>query len=126
MAGEEREGLPFYEVRLTEPAEQEVEAAYLGRMQFGQRAADTWYAGLGRKLVTLSRVPRGFPVAPGSESLGGGVRQMVYGKGGSAYRILYRVIEPEGEEPGIVRILHVRHAARQRLGEPVGPDYEEE
>lgn len=114
---EEREGLPFYEVRLTEPAEQEVEAAYLGRMRYGQRAADTWYAGLGRALETLSRVPRGFPAAPESEVLGGGVRQMVYGKGGSAYRILYRIIEPRNEEPGIVRILHVRHAAQRRLGE---------
>jgi len=109
--------LPVYEVRLTEPAEAQVEAAYLSRLRFGQRAADRWYAGLGRALETLSRVPRGFVPAPESDALGGGVRQIIYGKGGSAYRILYRVIEPpEGDEPGLVRVLHVRHAMQQPLG----------
>jgi hypothetical protein len=45
-----------------------------------------------------------------------GVRQIIYGKGASAYRILYRVIEPGGNDPGIVRVLHVRHAMQQPLG----------
>ena len=107
--------LPAYRVELTEPAEAEVEAAYLGRLRFGQQAADRWYAGLVRVFGTLSGVPRGFPVAEESDALGGEVRVFVYGKGGSAYRILYRVIEPLGGEPGIVRISHVRHSARRRL-----------
>ena len=34
------EDLPIYEVRLTEPAESEVEAAYFSRMRFGEHAAD--------------------------------------------------------------------------------------
>jgi plasmid stabilization system protein ParE len=108
--------LPVYEVRLTEPAEAEVEAAYLSRLRFGQRAADRWYAGLARALETLARVPRGFVPASESDALGGGVRQIIYGKGGGAYRILYRVIGPEGDNPGLVRVLHVRHAMQQRLG----------
>lgn len=112
----EEDDLPLYEVRLTEPAEAEVEAAYLSLLRFGQRAADRWYAGLGRVLETLSRVPRGFVPAPESDTLGGGVRQIIHGKGGSAYRILYRVIEPQGNDPGIVRVLHVRHAMQQPLG----------
>ena len=95
----------------------EVEAAYLRRMQFGRRSAERWYAGLARALETLAVFPRGFPLAPESDALGGNVRQMVYGKGSSAYRILYRIIEPDSEEQGIVRILHARHAAQQRLGQ---------
>ncbi len=112
----EEEDLPLYEVRLTEPAEAEVEAAYLSRLRFGKRAAERCYADLGRALETLSRVPRGFVAAPESDALGGGVRQIIYGKGGNAYRILYRVIEPAGHDPGIVRVLHVRHAMQQPLG----------
>lgn len=108
--------LPVYRVELTEPAEMEVEAAYMGRLQFGQRAADRWYAGLIRAFETLARVPRGFPLAEDSDALGGEVRQFVYGKGGGAYRVLYRVIEPQGNEPGIVRISHVRHGAQRRFG----------
>lgn len=106
--------LPSYEVRMTEPAEVEIEKAYLSRMKFGVRSADEWYAGLGRALERLPYLPRGYPLAPESDALEGEVRQMVYGKGGAAYRVLYRVIEPETPgEAGIVRILHVRHAMRQ-------------
>jgi plasmid stabilization system protein ParE len=109
--------LPSYEVRLTEPAEMEVEAAYFGRLQFGVQAAERWYAGLARAMESLAVFPRGFVLAPESEALGGDVRQLVYGKGRSAYRILYRVIDPSGQEPGIVRILHIRHASQKRLDE---------
>src|SRR5437660_12710683 len=116
MSENEAGNLPLYEVRLSEPAEIEIEAAYLGRMRFGQPAADRWYAGLARALESLSQLPRRCPVAPESDVLGGEVRQMIYGQGRGAYRVLYRVLEPEEGSPGIVRILHVRHAARQHLG----------
>jgi plasmid stabilization system protein ParE len=65
-------------------------------------------------LESLSQLARRYPLAPESGTFGGEVRQMIYGRGRSAYRILYRVLEPEEGSPGIVRILHVRHAARQR------------
>lgn len=114
MSGDKAEDLPLYEVRLSEPAEVEIEAAYLGRMRFGLPAADRWYAGLVRALESLAQLPRRHPVAPESDLLGGEVHQMIYGTGLSAHGILYRVLEPEGGSPGVVRILHVRHAARQR------------
>jgi plasmid stabilization system protein ParE len=116
MCSDESGSPPIYQVRLTEPAEIEIEAAYLGRM-LGQQFADRWYAGLAQALDSLSQLPRRFPLAPESDALGGSVRQMIYGTGRSAYRVLYRVLEPEDDSPGIVRVLHVRHAARQRLGE---------
>jgi plasmid stabilization system protein ParE len=115
MSGNEAENPPLYEVRVSEPAEIEIEAPYLGRMRFGLPTADRWYAGLARALESLAQLPRRHPVAPESDMLGGELHQMIYGRGRSAYRILYRVFEPEGDEPGVVRILHVRHAARQRL-----------
>jgi plasmid stabilization system protein ParE len=118
MSGNEAGHLPLYEVRLSEPAEIEIEAAYLGRMRFGLPAADRWYAGLARALESLSQLARRYPLAPESDMLGGEVRQMIYGRGRSAYRILYRVLDPKEGSPGIVRILHVRHAGRQRLDQP--------
>jgi plasmid stabilization system protein ParE len=116
MSGDEPADLPVYEVRLTEPAEIEIEAAYLGRMRYGLQAADQWYAGLVRALESLSQLPRRYPLAPESDARDGGVRQMIYGRGANAYRILYRVLESEEGSPGIVRVLHVRHATRQRPG----------
>lgn len=105
---------PQYEVRLAEPAEVEVEAAYLSHMRFGERAAERWYAGFARALETLAIFPKGFALTSNNDALGDDVRQMIYGRGNSAYRILYRVIEPEGDEPGIVRVQHVRHALQKR------------
>jgi plasmid stabilization system protein ParE len=109
----------IYEVRLAEPAEIEIEAAYLGRMRFGQSVADRWYAGLARALESLSELPHRHPRAPESDVMGAAVRQMIYGRGRSAYRVLYRVFEPEQGTSGLVRVLHVRHAARQRLDQHV-------
>lgn len=39
------------------------------------------------------------------------IRQLLYGKRGGVYRILFTV----GEAEGIVSILHVRHSAQKRL-----------
>jgi plasmid stabilization system protein ParE len=112
----EDDDLPVYEVQLTEPAEAEMDAAYLNRMQNGLQSAERWYAGLVRALESLSTFPNRFPLA--SDNIASdGVRQMLYGSGSSAYRVLYRVIEPQKDEAGIVRVLHIRHASRRPLGE---------
>jgi plasmid stabilization system protein ParE len=72
---------------------------------------------LTKAMERLAQLPRGFALAPDSDKLGGNVRQIIYGKGGGAYRILYRVIEPRDGDPGIVSIVRVRHAAQRLLGE---------
>lgn len=43
------------------------------------------------------------------------IRQLIYGKGRNSYRILFTIVETN--EIAIVRILHIRHAAQQTLGE---------
>jgi plasmid stabilization system protein ParE len=113
MQDDQADSLPIYEVRLSEPAEIEIEAAYLGRMRYGLQAADRWYAGLARALESLAQLPRRYPLAPESDALGGEIHQMIYGTGRGAYRVLYRVLEPAEGDPRIVRILHVRHASRR-------------
>lgn len=43
------------------------------------------------------------------------IRQLLYGQGRNAYRILFIIIE--GEDIFIVRILHIRHSALPTLAE---------
>jgi hypothetical protein len=43
------------------------------------------------------------------------MRQIIYGKGRNAYRIIFTIIEEK--EVSTVRILHIRHAAQQTIGE---------
>jgi hypothetical protein len=49
------------------------------------------------------------------------IRQLLYGRGRNLYRILFTILE--GEAVSTVRILHIRHASQQTLGEqPDNPD----
>ena len=59
-----------YDVILTEPAEIEVEAAYLRRIKSGMDNAEKWYAGFALALAGLSVFPRRFPLATESDFLG--------------------------------------------------------
>ena len=70
-------------------------------------AAVRWHAGLFTKIETLRRFPRGFPVAAESRAFDREIRQLVYG----SYRVLFEI------DGSVVRILHIRHGARRRLGE---------
>lgn len=100
-----------YHVEYSEPAEQEIEQAYLWLFQHSPEFAVRWYAGLRAAVDSLAAMPRRWESTP---EYGLNVRRMLYGTGGSRYRVLYLVIEPEENEmEGIVRILHVYHSARQ-------------
>lgn len=91
-----------------------MENAYLSRLRYGVRAAEKWYAGLSETIESLTTFPHRFPVASEGDVLGSDLRQMVYGIGSSAYRVLYRVIEPDDDYVGIVRVMTVRSAVRSR------------
>ena len=86
-----------YEVRLSEPAEAEVDAIYLGRIRFGERSAQQWHKRLLRSLETLALFPYAYPPAPGSRERGDDARQMIFGTSPDTYRVIYRVLEPEGK-----------------------------
>jgi hypothetical protein len=43
--------------------------------------------------------------------------QLIYGKGNGSYRVLYYLIDADGDgEADTLRVLHVRHGAQQKLG----------
>ena len=90
-------------------AESELEAAYLWLLERNPEAAVTWYNGALDAFCTLETFPERCPLVPESTSFDHEIRQLLYGRPQHAYRILFDVA---GET---VRILHVRHGAREHL-----------
>jgi len=117
MTSVDEASFPFYEVRLTEPAEIEVDAAVLHLARFSPESATRWHEGLVVALQSLSQIPRRCPLAPENALLNNEIRQLIYKNGKSVHRILFTIFEREEDEPAFVRIARVLHGARQQLGE---------
>ena len=99
-----------YRVELSDEADAELDAAYLFLLQKSPASALRWYLGAEAAIRSLSIFPRRCALArenafyPNQE-----VRQLVYGTGRNAYRIVFIVFDDDAE----VRILQFRHGARQ-------------
>jgi plasmid stabilization system protein ParE len=59
-------------------------------------------------------MPKRCPLARENADFSQEIRQLLYGKGRSQYRVLFALFD-ELEE-STVRVLHIRHAAQQPLG----------
>ena len=115
----------IYEVRLTEPAEIEIETEH-GRLAelVSQEYADRWQDGLLAEINRLALFPASHEIARENERYDVEVRRTLYygpskrrRRGGAIYRILFYVVEPvEGETRGLVRVLHVWHGAKRPIG----------
>ena len=70
-------------------------------------AARTWNSGLRAAIRTLRENPHRCPATPESDDF----RQLLYGNSPHIYRVIYRVMDKQRE----VKILHVRHGARQEF-----------
>jgi plasmid stabilization system protein ParE len=88
----------------------DAEDAYLWWRENVPRRADAWWNGLYEAIFSLEEFPYRCALAPESEELGMDVRQLLYGKGPSTYRIYFRIV---GDD--LVRVLHIHHGARDRL-----------
>lgn len=60
-------------------------------------------------------MPKRCPLARENEYFSQEIRQLLYGKGRNSYRILFTILE--GSSVSTVRVLHIRHATQQTLGE---------
>jgi hypothetical protein len=60
-------------------------------------------------------MPKRCPLARENKYFSQEIRQILYGRGRNSYRILFTIVE--GKDVSTVRILHIRHAAQQTLGE---------
>jgi plasmid stabilization system protein ParE len=98
-----------YRVIVQPPAELDIEAAYLYLRAQSHTHAERWLTGIERAIESLASLPNRCGLARESREFSIEVRQLLYGKRSGRYRILFIVQDEE------VRILHVRHGARDRL-----------
>ena len=96
-------------LEIAEPAERDIDEAYLWLYEQSPSKADTWYRGLCRAIFSLRELPRRCPIAPESRDRDREVRRLLYGRRRQMYRILYEI---RGKT---VYILRLRHAARAYL-----------
>ncbi len=99
-----------YRVLIHPQAEAELRDAFAFIWADSPVDAERWRDGLLKKAASLASVPCRCPLAPQSAAVGREIRQLLYGRKGRAYRLLFMV------EAGQVTILHVRHWGRRALG----------
>ena len=104
----------IYIVRLSEPAEAEIEAAYLHLMGVTSFSfADRWQDGLFQVINGLSLFPLRHEAVRGSDKPQNSARRLVYRQGRVAYRVLFDLVDEDDDgEWDTVVILHVRHGAQ--------------
>jgi plasmid stabilization system protein ParE len=98
-----------YRVEITSEAESEIREAYLWIRRDSPANAMRWRQGLLQTVRSLSQQPTRCPLAPESHHFKQEIRQLLYGKRGGVYRVLFLI------DGNAVYILHVRHAAREFL-----------
>lgn len=103
-----------YRVILTPRALADADAATGYVRQFGPDRAARWFTGLTRAVLSLDEMPHRCGTAPEAAKLGVDLRQLLYGRRTSVYRVIFRIYEHEPGE-GIVRVVAIRHGARDQL-----------
>ncbi|MEB3230128.1 MAG: type II toxin-antitoxin system RelE/ParE family toxin [Leptolyngbyaceae bacterium] len=110
-----------YRIEIASVAESEADQAFL---QLSQRTspeyAKQWYGGLLKAIASLSKMPQRCPLARENPYFSQEIRQLLYGRGRNTYRILFTTLE--NNDFSTVRILHVRHASQQTIGEQLETD----
>ncbi|MBC7822291.1 MAG: type II toxin-antitoxin system RelE/ParE family toxin [Candidatus Parcubacteria bacterium] len=111
-----------YRLEISSVAESEADSAFLRLSQVtSPTKASQWYSGLLQAIESLTQMPKRCPLARENEYFSQEIRQLLYGRGRSSYRLLFTILE--GQNVSTVRILHIRHASQQPVGEePKEPD----
>lgn len=99
-----------YDVVNTEEATAQIEDVYRWITRRAPKAAARWYARLKATAQSLESLPQRCPLAPESAALGVKIRQLLYGKRGGVFRLLFIISKKR------VIILHVLHGSRRQLG----------
>lgn len=117
--GDEENSPRIFAVEFTDPGKAEADEAYLWLSQRSPGFAGNWYAGLLVEVQKLSLFPAGRAPAPENDLFPDiTVRQMLYRRGRLVYRVLFFLVDADGDgREDTVRILHVRHASRAPLGQ---------
>jgi plasmid stabilization system protein ParE len=81
----------------------------------GVERAKDWYDGLLLAMDSLTTMPRRCALARENKFFSQEIRQLLYGRGRNAYRILFTILP--GDEVSIVRVLRLRHSSQLTIGE---------
>ncbi len=100
-----------YVIRFSEPAEAELEAAYLQLAAYSFALAERWNSGILAACQSLSQLPRRYPLAPDQTSGGYETRRMLFRDSKIAYYVFYTIAEATEDDPALVRILHIRRSS---------------
>ena len=98
-----------YRVIIQPEAEQSIKQAYFWVSNYSPRQARKWLEGLYRAILSLEKMPLRCSLAFENSFFNEEIRQLIYGKGKNAYRILLTISNTT------VQILFVRHSAQQPL-----------
>ena len=98
-----------YQIILQPEAYEGMESAYTYIEQDSPESAHRWATGLMEAINSLKIFPARCALAPENAYFPQEIRQLLYGKGRSVYRILFTI---KGET---VSVLHIRHGARETL-----------
>ncbi len=95
-----------YRVEVTARAGRDLRRIYRDIHAVYSKEADDWFNGLESLVLSLDEFPGRGAVVPEDPNL----RQVLYGNKQVVYRVLYSVDEPAQ----VVRIIHIRHGAREK------------
>ena len=104
-----------YRVDISPSALQDAEDAYLWLKERSPDRAGQWYEGLLETIFSLENYPERCPVAPESADIGKEIKQLLYGKRGRVYRILFGITRDETTGEDVVRIFRIWHSTRRRI-----------
>lgn len=100
-----------YAVELTRRAERDLDDLYEFVSAEGSVLAHVWFSNLEKAIFALERFPRRCPGAPEARRAGCPLRHLLYGTKPNIYRVLYEIDETKK----LVRVLTIRHGARDTL-----------
>jgi len=100
-----------YRVVLADSAKADAESLYRWVIERAALRGPEWFEGLMDCLYSLNHSPRRCPLAPEARRSHREIRNLLYGKPGRLYRIIFEV----DEERHTVWILHIRRGARAPL-----------
>jgi len=98
-----------FQIVIQPEAQQAIEEAYFWFGEYSPRKARSWLEGLYKAILSLEQMPSRCSLAFENDFFEEEIRQLIYGKGRNAYRILFTIID------GTVQIIFVRHAAQKPL-----------
>lgn len=98
-----------YRLIIQPPAFEDLDAAYQWIHERAPEAAARWFNGFVDALNSLMKSPERCGLAPENDAVEPEIRQLLYGRRSGIHRAIFTITG------GDVRVLHIRHAAREPL-----------